>query len=44
MRLYAAAIDRAFILMDDNAHLYSSVIVDDYLKREGYRVIGITRP
>ncbi|KFM56938.1 Major facilitator superfamily domain-containing protein 4, partial [Stegodyphus mimosarum] len=35
VRLYAAAVGPAFVLMDDNARLHKADIVDDYLESEG---------
>ncbi|GFU83876.1 transposable element Tcb1 transposase [Trichonephila clavipes] len=35
VRLYAAAVDPTFVLMDDNARPHRADIVDDYLESEG---------
>ncbi|GFW82258.1 transposable element Tcb1 transposase [Trichonephila clavipes] len=35
VRLYAAAVDSTFVLMDDNARPHRADIVDDYLESEG---------
>ncbi|GFU51664.1 transposable element Tcb1 transposase [Trichonephila clavipes] len=35
VRLYAAAVGPAFVLMDDNARLHRADFVDDYLENEG---------
>ncbi|GFW67361.1 transposable element Tcb1 transposase [Trichonephila clavipes] len=35
VRLYAAAVGRTFVLMDDNARPHRADIIDDYLESEG---------
>ncbi|GFX88635.1 transposable element Tcb1 transposase [Trichonephila clavipes] len=35
VKLYAAAVEPTFVLMDDNAHPHRADIVDDYLESEG---------
>ena len=35
VRLYAAAVSPAFVLMDDNARPHRAALVDDYLDGEG---------
>lgn len=34
VRFYAAAVDPAFVLMDDSAHLHGVVLLEDYLEGE----------
>ena len=34
VKLYAAAVDTSFVLMDDNAHPHRTAIVEDFLENE----------